>query len=76
MYLLLPLTKGHLSNVATISWQIGWPYYREKETTVYAGPSITLTTWKRRLTEQIHVYFMYLNGTIMSNAKTCNVECD
>ncbi len=22
----LPLTKGHLSNVATISWQIGWPY--------------------------------------------------
>ena len=22
MYLLLPLTKGHLSNVATISWQI------------------------------------------------------
>ncbi len=26
MYLLLPLTKGHLSNVATISWQIGWHY--------------------------------------------------
>ena len=26
MYSLLPLTKGHLSNVATISWQIGWPY--------------------------------------------------
>ncbi len=24
--LLLPLTKGHPSNVATISWQIGWPY--------------------------------------------------
>ncbi len=23
MYLLLPLTKGHLSTVATISWQIG-----------------------------------------------------
>ena len=22
----LPLTKGHLSNVATIFWQIGWPY--------------------------------------------------
>ncbi len=22
MYLLLPLTKGHLSHVATISWQI------------------------------------------------------
>ncbi len=22
MYLLFPLTKGHLSNVATISWQI------------------------------------------------------
>ena len=26
MYLLLPLAKGHLSNVATISCQIGWPY--------------------------------------------------
>ena len=26
------LTKGHLSNVATISWQRGWPYY--KRTTV------------------------------------------
>ncbi len=26
MYLLVPLTKGHLSNVATIFWQIGWPY--------------------------------------------------
>ena len=26
--LLLPLTKGHLSNVATISCQIGWPYLR------------------------------------------------
>ncbi len=24
----LPLTKGHLSNVVTISWQIRWPYYR------------------------------------------------
>ncbi len=23
---LFPLTKGHLSNVAIISWQIGWPY--------------------------------------------------
>ncbi len=23
MYLLLPLTKGHLPNVATVSWQIG-----------------------------------------------------
>ncbi len=22
-----PFTKGHLSNVATISWQIGWPCY-------------------------------------------------
>ncbi len=21
-----PLTKGHLSNVVTVSWQIGWPY--------------------------------------------------
>ncbi len=28
MYLLLPLVKGHLSNVATIFWQTGWPYYR------------------------------------------------
>ncbi len=28
MHLLLPLTKGYmyLSNVATNSWQIGWPY--------------------------------------------------
>ncbi len=26
-YLLLPLTKGHLPNMATISWQIGWPYW-------------------------------------------------
>ena len=26
MHLLLPLTKDHLSNVTTISWQIGWPY--------------------------------------------------
>ncbi len=25
-HLLLPLAKGHLSNVATISWQVGWPY--------------------------------------------------
>ncbi len=25
-YVLLRLTKGHFSNVATISWQIGWPY--------------------------------------------------
>ncbi len=24
--LILPLTKCLLSNVATISWQIGWPY--------------------------------------------------
>ncbi len=24
-HLLLPLAKGHLSNVATISWQTGWP---------------------------------------------------
>ncbi len=32
MYLLLPLTKGHLSHVATFSWQIGWPY--ERVTTV------------------------------------------
>ena len=29
MNLLLPLTKGHLSNVATIVWQIEWPYQRE-----------------------------------------------
>ncbi len=27
LYLLLPLTKGHLS-VVTVSWQIGWPYWR------------------------------------------------
>ncbi len=27
MHLLLPLTKGHLSYVATICWQIGWPHY-------------------------------------------------
>ncbi len=26
IHVLLPLTKGHLSNVATISLQIGWPY--------------------------------------------------
>ncbi len=26
MYLLLPLATGHLSNVTTVSWQIGWPY--------------------------------------------------
>ncbi len=25
MHLLLPLAKGHLSNVATISWQLGRP---------------------------------------------------
>ncbi len=25
-HLLLCLAKGHLSNVATICWQIGWPY--------------------------------------------------
>ena len=24
----VPSTKGHLSNVATISWQIAWPYQR------------------------------------------------
>ena len=22
----LPVTKGHLSNVATVSWQVAWPY--------------------------------------------------
>ncbi len=33
VYLLLPLTKGHLSNVATISKQIWWHFYRK--TTVY-----------------------------------------
>ncbi len=27
-YLLLPLTKGHLSNVVPNSWQIGWLYQR------------------------------------------------
>ena len=27
IHLLFPLAKGHLSNMATISWQIGWPYY-------------------------------------------------
>ncbi len=27
MHLLLPLAKGHLSSVATVSWQIGWSYY-------------------------------------------------
>ncbi len=29
MYLLLPLTKGHLSNVATISWQLKCGLIRE-----------------------------------------------
>ncbi len=28
MHLILPLAKRHLSNVATISWQIGRPYLR------------------------------------------------
>ncbi len=28
-----PLTGGHLSNVVTVSWQIGWPHWRE--TTVH-----------------------------------------
>ncbi len=25
LHVLLPLATGHLSNVATISWQTGWP---------------------------------------------------
>ncbi len=28
MHLLLPLTKGHFYNVASICWQIGRPYWR------------------------------------------------
>ncbi len=28
IHLGLPLTKGHLSNVATIARRIGWPYWR------------------------------------------------
>ncbi len=28
MHLLLPLPKGHVPNMATISWHTGWPYWR------------------------------------------------
>ena len=35
MHLLLPLAKGHLSNVTTISWQIGWPYQRGSTVLVF-----------------------------------------
>ncbi len=40
MHLLLPLTKGQLSNVATISWQIVGPYYRGT-TVPYLGSFFT-----------------------------------
>ncbi len=44
MHLLLTFTKDHLSNAATISWQIGWPYWRG--TTVVVPPLCNPFVWR------------------------------
>ncbi len=47
MHFSLPLAKGHLSNKATISWQIGWPYYKGITAYTYTpapGNSYTILT--------------------------------
>ncbi len=47
MYLLFPLTKGHLSNLATVSWQIGWPYNR--------GTSVLVPVFLYNPTRLVHI---------------------
>ncbi len=44
MHLLLPIAKGHLSNVATISWQIGWPYSRGTAVLKYSTGKYIIAT--------------------------------
>ncbi len=54
MYSLLPLTKGHLPNVATISWQIMLPYLLERDYCIYIHEYLSVSylgspLWKVRV---------------------------
>ncbi len=60
MHLILPLTKGHLSNMTTISWQIGWPYKRGTTVSHLYESSIRLLHSCRSNYETLYIFFNFL----------------
>ncbi len=69
--ILVPLTKGHLSNVATLSWLIGWPYYGGTTVLIVLDNLLECTVVLLLLalsTEAIPLIWPQLYATISVNA--------